>query len=350
MSRRLRLTGIIIVALLVVVAVLVGGLLLTAPAPHERDGWVLGPEVPRAFGELATASVMRGDGTESLIALSGLAGLGRVVDDVFIYDVASGAWRRGPSLPAAVHHASATALGGAVVVSGGSGTLNGGGWQGSREVWRWELHGDGNGDGEWEAMPPMPEERWGHRMVELGGDLYVVGGHGETPDTLVYRPDRGDWARVAPIPEVRDHLSVVATDDRIWAIGGRGPGNVARVDIYDPEADVWQRGPDLPVPTSGAAEGFVDGYIYVLGGEDPSLLGGGIVDEHWVLDTRAEPLRWEPAPAPPLAVHGADGAVFGGRMVIVGGASRQGALSVTAWTRTFQIMEEDAIPPPAADE
>lgn len=334
MPRWLRLTGIVIGALIFFVAVAVGWLLFTAPAPQEPDKWALGPELPRAFGELATVSVLRNDGSEMLVVLSGLAGLGEVVDDVFTYDTASGVWSRGPSLPTAVHHASAAALDGAVVVSGGSETLNGGGWQGIREVWRWEPDEGST----WESMPPLPEARWGHRLVNLGGRLYVVGGHGETANTFVYHPDRGEWATAAPIPEMRNHLSVVATADRIWAIGGRASGNVARVDIYEPEQDVWEQGPSLPVPTSGAAEGFLDGRIYVLGGEDPSLREG-VIDEHWVLDTRDEPPRWEPAPAPPLAVHGADGAVFEGMMVIVGGASRQGALSVTAWERAFQTME-----------
>jgi hypothetical protein len=331
--RWLRLTGIVIATLVVLVALAVGGLLLTAPSPQEQDEWTLGPELPRAFGELATVSVLRQDGSEMLVVLSGLAGIGGVVDDVFTYEAASGAWSRGPSLPTAVHHASAAPHDGAVVLSGGSETLISGGWQGAREVWRWQPDEGST----WESMPPLPEARWGHRMVALDGRLYVVGGHGDTANTFVYHPDRGEWATAAPLPEMRDHLSVIATDDRIWAIGGRAAETMARVDIYDPEQDVWAEGPSLPVPTSGAAEGYIDGRIYVLGGEDPSLLGG-VVDEHWVLDTRDDPPRWDPAPAPPLTVHGADGAVFEGMMVIVGGASRQGALSVTAWESRFQIM------------
>ncbi|MBE0477169.1 MAG: hypothetical protein IBX62_08745 [Coriobacteriia bacterium] len=334
MPRWLRPTGIVIGALIVLAALAVGWLLLTAPEPQERDEWALGPELPRAFGELATVSVVREDGSEMLVVLSGLSGLGEVVDDVFTYEEASGAWSRGPSLPVAVHHASAAALDGAVWVSGGSETLDAGAWQGRREVWRWEPDEGST----WESMPPLPEARWGHRMVEFDGRLYVVGGHGETANTFVYHPDRDEWATAAPIPEMRDHLSVVATADSIWAIGGRTSENVARVDIYDPERDVWEQGPSLPEPTSGAAEGFTDGRVYVLGGEDPRLRGG-VIDEHWVLDTRDERPRWELAQSPPLTVHGADGAVFEGRIVVVGGASRQGALSVTAWERTFQIME-----------
>lgn len=332
MPRWFRVTAIVMGVLVVVGALAVAALLATAPAPQERDEWTLGPELPMAFGELATVSVTRDDGTEVLVVLSGLSGLSRVADDVFSYDSASGAWSRGPSLPGPRHHASVAALDGAVVFSGGAEGLAPP-WEGSREVWRWEP-----GDTEWEAMPPLPEARHGHRMVEFGGLLYVVGGHGETADTLVFDPGRDMWAAGAPIPETRDHLSVVVAGERIWAIGGRESRNTARVDIYDPDTDRWELGPPLPEATSGAAEGVLGGRIYILGGENASTLGGGVIDRHWVLDTRAEKPRWEPAPPPPLAVHGADGTVFEGRMVIVGGASRHGALSPSAWTRTFQVL------------
>ena len=47
------------------------------------------------------------------------------------------------------------------------------------------------------------------------------------------------------MPRPRDHLSVVVANDRIWAIGGRDPRSLARVDIYDPATNTWQAGPDL---------------------------------------------------------------------------------------------------------
>lgn len=41
----------------------------------------------------------------------------------------------------------------------------------------------------------------------------------------------------------------------------------------------------------------------------PSFIDGGSNDRHWMFDTRDASPRWEPAPAPPLTVHGADGAI-----------------------------------------
>ncbi len=317
-----------------VLALVLTGCRILPPTPTEREAWSLGPELPKPFGELATVSVPRDDGGEQLVVLSGIAGWGRVVDDVFVFDSDARAWKAGPALPGPRHHASAAVLDGRVVLSGGAETLDGDPWQGATDVWQWKP-----GDDAWEALPPLPEARWGHRMVEYDGRLYVVGGFGESGTTLVYQPGEEQWREAAPIPEARDHLSVVVVEDRIWAIGGRAPESMARVDIYDPAEDEWTAGPALPDVTSGAAEGVIDGRIYIFGGEEPAFWGGGIFDRHWVLDTGEDDPQWRPASSPPLAVHGADGVVFENAMVIVGGAGRHGLLSITAWTEAFQVMD-----------
>jgi len=184
----------------------------------------------------------------------------------------------------------------------------------------------------------MIEPRWGHRMVAHDGRLYVVGGRGPSARVLIYTPDK-NWTTGAQLPRMRDHLSVVVAGGRIWAIGGRDPRSLARVDIYDPAADLWQAGPDLPHATSGAAEAAADEVIYIIGGEEPSFLDGGVNDRHWKFDTRDQRPRWQSVPAPPLAVHGTDGAVVDGMITIAGGAARHGAFSVAGWTSALQLFQ-----------
>jgi hypothetical protein len=132
-------------------------------------------------------------------------------------------------------------------------------------------------------------------------------------------------------------------DGLIWAVGGRDPRSVARVDIYNPATDTWQPGPELPEPTSGAADGVIDGVVFIYGGEEPSLVDGGIKDRHWMFDARGASQRWELAPPPPLAVHGTDGAVLQGALVIAGGSSRHGALSLAGWSKELQLMMPGAV-------
>jgi Kelch motif len=118
---------------------------------------------------------------------------------------------------------------------------------------------------------------------------------------LIYTPGK-DWSLGAQMPRVRDHLSVVEVGGKLWAIGGRDPNSIARVDIYDPVIDTWVSGPELPHPTSGAAEVVVDGTIYVFGGEEPDFLSGEVKDIHWSLDTRSDAPRWKSALRPPIRV------------------------------------------------
>lgn len=315
--------------------------LLSAPAPRPADGWALLAEMPKPRGETAGAVA-----DEHLYVVGGMTGLDFAASaEVSVYDPWRDAWLAGPSLPEARHHAAAAALNGSVYVSGGTDPA------GSRTATLWILPA---GASAWEALAPMPQGRYGHRMVAVADRLYVVGGAagaradpGGEPaglgdgSILIYDLATAAWSAGAPMPLTRDHLSVVVVDDEIWAIGGRSEGmNHARVDIYDPAADAWRLGPALPEATSGAAEALVNGWIYISGGEDPA--SGVIVDRHWRLDpqeiTELVTSPWVPLPIPPLAVHGAIGAGLDRHFVLVSGSTLAGSRSNTAWTGALQQL------------
>jgi N-acetylneuraminic acid mutarotase len=189
----------------------------------------------------------------------------------------------------------------------------------------------------------MPEGRYSHRMLAVGALLYVVGGQGETGRVLIYDPARDTWSTGAEMPMPRHHLAAVVVDGRIWAIGGRvGTRIQDRVDIYDPTTDTWSAGPPLPEATSAASEGVLGSVIVISGGEAPGD-NGRLVDDHWQLDTAAgADARWRPLAPPPLAVHGAQGAVLDGQFMIAGGASRYGRFSRFAWSGLLQAYTPGA--------
>jgi hypothetical protein len=313
-------------------------LLLTTPQPRDPGPWVLEPPLPAPRGELAVAVANAAPcpgaacpDAERLFAIGGLSGLGTVEGTVTVFDPVSRRWDNGPALPEARHHLAAVGLGQAVYVSGGSADLAGA-WQPTRDFWRLDW-----GAREWRALEPMPEPRWGHRMVVLDGRIYVVGGIGPSASVLIYTPGAG-WTAGAALPVQRDHLAVVVAGSRIWAIGGRAPASLAAVDVYDPATDSWTAGPDLPQATSGAAEAAIGPLVFVSGGEESASFGH-VIDAHWLLETSRPAPSWEAAPPPPLVVHGAGAALFGGAVVIVGGATRHGALSFTSWTDAVQRLD-----------
>jgi N-acetylneuraminic acid mutarotase len=321
-----------VAALAAVIAVAVAVLVATNPDPRPVDGWSELAPLPEPRGEVASA-VVGGPGGERLAVVGGFVRPIRTSDAVTFYDPVEDHWAAGPPLPEPRHHAGAAGLDGALYVSGGAPST--GDWDPRHEVWVLERDAS-----DWAPVEPMPEGRLGHRMVAHEGRLYVVGGEGGA-DVLVYDPDTG-WSVGAAIPQPRDHLGVVVRDGEVWAIGGRHQDQMFdRVDVYDPAADTWRSGPPLPAPTSASAAGVLDGTILVLAGEDRATFAGQVFDVAWRLPPGAD--DWQPAAPLPLPVHGAGDGVVGGRLVVAGGASRQGALSIFSWTdRVDSLADADA--------
>lgn len=315
-------------------------LYFTTPDPHPSPGWAGLTDMPSPRGEVASTAVddsnfgCNGDSCENaqtqLIVAGGMHGSGKATDVVSIYQSRDDTWGRGPLLPAPRHHGAAAALDGAIYFTGGTQGVRD--WTPEENLWTLRP-----GSKRWEELPEMPEGRLGHAMVALGGKLYVLGGDGESGDTLVFDPAQDRWERQEPIPDPRNHLTAVTLEGEIWVIGGRDEGVTKRVDIYDPETEKWRNGPALPEPMSAMGIGVIDGDIHVVGGENPDTKGGGVIDAHYVLRSGQD--NWREAPRPMLAVHGAAGGVIEGRLIIAGGASRQGAFSVVSWTGITQAYE-----------
>ncbi|WP_317493079.1 kelch repeat-containing protein [Haloechinothrix sp. LS1_15] len=319
--RVLRAVLVTILAIAVIVAVAVVALVVTNPAPEAEPPWQRAADLPEQRGEVASA-VAGGE----LFIIGGLAGVGRTSQAVHAYDPDEDGWRQAPDLPEARHHAAAAELDGTIYVTGGAESITD--WTPRAEVWTLEP-----GAQRWESVAPMPEGRQGHAMVALDDRLHVVGGEGPTTEVLTFTPGEG-WERGAPLGDNRDHLRAVARDGEVWALGGRTSGLLDWVDVYEPDTGTWRAGPSLPEPMSAMAVGTLGDAIHVVDGEDPSLVTGGIIDRHLVLPPDEE--EWEEALDSVLAVHGAGYGVIDDELIIAGGASRQGALSLLSWTEVTQ--------------
>ena len=115
-------------------------------------------------------------------------------------------------------------------------------------------------------------------FVALDGKLYLLGGRGEKAMD-VYDPKTNAWTKAAQPPIEIHHFQPVVLDGRIWALGaltGKYPHEtpVPHALIYDPAADAWSQGPNIPEGRrrGGAGVAVHNGKIY---------LTGGIVDGHW---------------------------------------------------------------------
>lgn len=120
---------------------------------------------------------------------------------------------------------------------------------------------------------------------------------------------------------------MAAAAGRLYRIGGvDGSGVTGRVDVFDRDSNAWSEGPALPQPVSGAQSAVVGSRIYVLGGWiDPGKKLTGAVQ---VLDTRS--MEWsQPAALPEPVAEGAAAAV-GRRIYVVSGRGKGGSFAVSA--------------------
>lgn len=181
----------------------------------------------------------------------------------------------------------------------------------------------------WSGLPALPEPRSSHDVVVIGDRMIVTGGWTmrgkESPvwakTTLVLdlsRPSSG-WTAV-PQPFERRALVAAVHRGKVYVIGGiTQPGRVStEVDVYDPVANNWSKGPSLPgdeLTGFAPAAAVHGGKLYVSAG-DGSLL---VLDESrqvWVEKGRsAERLAHR------MVSHGES-------LLILGGAVKGGNLDV----------------------
>lgn len=156
------------------------------------------------------------------------------------------------------------------------------------EVWRYDTQ-----ENTWHPGPPLPEERAAGSLVLQNRTLHYVGGFAfrDQPDALdntrtthwaldLDDPAAG-WHTLAPLPEPLGHLSGIALDGQIYAIGGqirhdRNPEDLASVYAYDGATDNWRPLADLPAPRSHAEPGTLafNGRIVLVGGRNNTVVNG----------------------------------------------------------------------------
>lgn len=161
-------------------------------------------------------------------------------------------------------------------------------------------------------------------MVALDGILYVVGGvvEGNRPNAVwSYDPVSDAWsADLAAIPTNREHLTAVAANGLVYAIGGRFGSNFEAVETYDPATDTWATAPPMPEARGGLTAGLIGSVIHVTGGED--FDAGRTQGEHFALDLVSG--AWYRLPDMPSRRHGLASAVLDGRWYVIGGGRAPG--------------------------
>lgn len=285
----------------------------TSDAAHDSgrdDGWRVDPALPEPIQEICGAVH---DGR--LWIAGGLDAAARVVDDVRVYDPATGAWSDGPSLPAPRHHAMMVSDGPDLYVLGGMLTLA---FEPLDTAWVLR-----EGSSSWEEIARMPEDRGAGAAGVVAGRIVVAAGNssrgGLASTTLVYDPSAAAWSIGRPIPTEREHTSAFVHDGELFVVAGRLNSlstNRTEVDAYDPVADRWRAVAPIPTARGGHGVAVLDGLAYAVGGEQPDRA----LDSVEVLDLDTE--TWATGVPVPTPRHGHVLLAAAGRLWVVAGGDR----------------------------
>jgi len=177
----------------------------------------------------------------------------------------------------------------------------------------------------WEPVPPGEgalHARHENAFVALGERLYLLGGRGQRP-LDIYDPASGRWSQGAPPPLEIHHFQALAHEGRLYVLGaftGDFPEEqpLTHVLVYDPRADRWSQGAEIPAHRRRGAAGVVShgGRIYLVGGNTRGHMSGYVP---WLdaFDPASE--HWEELPDAPHARDHFHAAVLDGRLYAAGG-------------------------------
>ena len=135
-------------------------------------------------------------------------------------------------------------------------------------------------EGTWQTLDPKgrPHPRHEAAFVECDGKFYLLGGRRIQP-VDIYDPKTNSWSQGKEPPVEIHHFQSVVWQGRIILAGamtGKYPRETAlpRLVIYDPAADEWTYGAEIPEDRrrGGAGSVIADGKLYLV---------AGIINGHW---------------------------------------------------------------------
>jgi len=135
------------------------------------------------------------------------------------------------------------------------------------------------------------------------------------------------WKKGAPFPEPDEELYGVATNGKLYVIGGWDDGKAGGVNYeYDPATDKWTKKQPMPRPAHHAALAAANGKIYVMGGfvapsETALPLGAAWqpINNAWQYDPATD--SWKSLPPVPTKRGSAVAVEAGGKIYTIGGAT-----------------------------
>lgn len=273
--------------------------------PQPAAEWRNLPNAPTA--RLMMASTVLDD---KIWIAGGMLGHSETLDTFESFDPRTGEWQTHPPLPIPLHHATATAYRGEVVVIGGATDELA---EASNRVFAFR-------NDKWEELPSLQNARAAPAAAVVGDKIVVVGGQNDkqlVKSTEIF--DGQAWATSADMPTAREHLAAVSDGVYLYALGGRSLSadeNSNALQRFNPASGTWDDLPNMPTARGSYGAAMMDGRIVAVGGEEPTRVLAtvemyDIANKKW---TTLAPIN--------TPVHGQAVAAVGSTIYCIGGADR----------------------------
>jgi uncharacterized repeat protein (TIGR01451 family) len=173
----------------------------------------------------------------------------------------------------------------------------------------------------WRALPILPTPRYGLAAAATGDcQFFVIGGWDADNEASrtneMYDLRTGTWRGMAPKLTAAADTAAAAIGGKIYVPGGmRGQARLSVLEIFDPAANRWTQGGDLPHAAAEMAVAAAGGKLYAFGG---TASGGVVLSSNLEYDPITQ--SWtERAPMPSGPREAASAAELGGKIYVAGG-------------------------------
>ena len=192
-------------------------------------------------------------------------------------------------------------------------------------------------EGQWQALPPLPEARIGGFLLGFGDALYFFGGSADTGfgggpncqalvcgeltgvgfrrrDAYRYDLATGHWSTLPDMPQAANMGGAAVLDGALWVLDG-WTLNLLR---FDPVTQQWSLRPGPATSPAGAPRAqsalvALDGELWLIGGRDYA----GERREVYIYAPNQG--LWREGPRLRAARAGHTATVVGGQLLVVGG-------------------------------
>jgi N-acetylneuraminic acid mutarotase len=181
------------------------------------------------------------------------------------YNPATDSWTTMAPIPTARHSHMTVAHEGKIHVFGGNASVSSLAILSSHQIYDVASN-------TWSTGTPLPAALTSGTVSEVNGKFYIIGGvlpSGTYSDAvIIYEPATDTYSQGAPMPQgVRGVHSAAVANGLIYVIGGYRTSYLADGEQYDPNGNTWVPIAPLNQARAYAAAGFLNGRIYIVGGQ-----------------------------------------------------------------------------------